>query len=122
MPADLPVASERLRERAAAEFAVRLPDHLGRLGWDRARLAQGRGCPQHIEPATAGLSDRGLRDGRLARTRRADKDEQAAGAAPGALQQAGDLVYLAAPSGDRELFGISVAGSRVRDDGAPAPG
>jgi phenylacetate-coenzyme A ligase PaaK-like adenylate-forming protein len=39
MPADLPVASERLRERAAAEFAVRLPDHLGRLGWDRARLA-----------------------------------------------------------------------------------
>jgi phenylacetate-coenzyme A ligase PaaK-like adenylate-forming protein len=39
MPADLPGASGRLRERAAAELAARLPEHLGRLGWDRDRLA-----------------------------------------------------------------------------------
>ena len=39
MPADLPAASERLRERAAAELAARLPEHLGRLGWNRGRLA-----------------------------------------------------------------------------------
>lgn len=39
MRADLPAASERLRERAAAELAARLPEHLGRLGWDRTRLA-----------------------------------------------------------------------------------
>jgi len=32
-------ATERLRGRAAAELAARLPDHLGRLSWDRARLA-----------------------------------------------------------------------------------
>jgi phenylacetate-CoA ligase len=30
--------SERLRELAGKELAVRLPEHLGRLGWDRARL------------------------------------------------------------------------------------
>ena len=35
----VPAATERLRERAAAELAARLPDHLGRLSWDRARLA-----------------------------------------------------------------------------------
>jgi phenylacetate-CoA ligase len=35
----VPAATEHLRERAAAELAARLPDHLGRLGWDRARLA-----------------------------------------------------------------------------------
>ena len=39
MPADLPAASERLRQRAAAELEARLPTHLGRLGWDRVRLA-----------------------------------------------------------------------------------
>ena len=39
MPADLPDASERLRKRAAAELEARLPSHLGRLGWDRVRLA-----------------------------------------------------------------------------------
>jgi len=39
MPADLPAASEHLRERAAAELAARLPQHLGRLGWERAQLA-----------------------------------------------------------------------------------
>src|SRR6516165_12633117 len=39
MPADVPAATEHLRERAAAELAARLPQHLGRLGWDRARLA-----------------------------------------------------------------------------------
>jgi phenylacetate-coenzyme A ligase PaaK-like adenylate-forming protein len=31
-------ASDRLRTRANAELAARLPDHLQRLGWDRARL------------------------------------------------------------------------------------
>jgi phenylacetate-CoA ligase len=35
----VPAATEHLRERAAAELAARLPDHLGRLSWDRARLA-----------------------------------------------------------------------------------
>jgi len=35
----VPAATERLRERAAFELAARLPDHLGRLSWDRARLA-----------------------------------------------------------------------------------
>src|SRR6516162_7547939 len=39
MPADLPVASERLRERAAARLVERLPEHVARLSWDRARLA-----------------------------------------------------------------------------------
>ena len=39
MPADLPVASERLRERATARLAARLPEHVARLSWDRARLA-----------------------------------------------------------------------------------
>jgi len=34
-----PAATEHLRERAAAELATRLPDHLGRVSWDRARLA-----------------------------------------------------------------------------------
>jgi hypothetical protein len=31
-------ATERLREAARHELAVRLPEHLGRLGWDRARI------------------------------------------------------------------------------------
>ena len=31
-------AAERLREAARDELAVRLPEHLGRLGWDRARI------------------------------------------------------------------------------------
>jgi len=35
----VPAATERLRERTAFELAARLPDHLGRLSWDRARLA-----------------------------------------------------------------------------------
>jgi phenylacetate-CoA ligase len=39
IPDGVPAASERLRERAAAELAARLPEHLSRLGWDRARLA-----------------------------------------------------------------------------------
>ncbi len=39
VPEGVPAASERLRERAAAELAARLPGHLSRLGWDRARLA-----------------------------------------------------------------------------------
>src|SRR5215469_4669126 len=39
MPADLPVASERLRERAAARLAERLPEHVARLSWGRSRLA-----------------------------------------------------------------------------------
>src|SRR6516165_11631997 len=43
MPADRPAAldaaGERLRERATAGLAARLPEHVGRLGWDRARLA-----------------------------------------------------------------------------------
>jgi phenylacetate-coenzyme A ligase PaaK-like adenylate-forming protein len=39
MPADLPVASERLRELAAARLVERLPEHVARLSWDRARLA-----------------------------------------------------------------------------------
>src|SRR5215472_7769536 len=38
MPADLPVASERLRERAAARLAERLPEHVARLCWGRSRL------------------------------------------------------------------------------------
>jgi phenylacetate-coenzyme A ligase PaaK-like adenylate-forming protein len=35
----VPAATEHLRERATAELAARLPEHVGRLAWDRARLA-----------------------------------------------------------------------------------
>jgi len=31
-------ASRQLRDRASGELAARLPEHLGRLAWDRARL------------------------------------------------------------------------------------
>lgn len=38
MPAGVLPATGRLRELARSELATRLPEHLGRLGWDRARL------------------------------------------------------------------------------------
>ena len=38
MSEGVPTASESLRERAAAELTARLPAHLARLSWDRARL------------------------------------------------------------------------------------
>ncbi len=38
MPLTTSAACDRLRERAKAELAAGLPEHLHRLGWDRAQL------------------------------------------------------------------------------------
>ena len=64
------------------------------------RVTLGRRGPQHIKLATAGLNRRGLRQRRLARTRRAHHHQHAARADPGPVQQATDLFQLTAPPDD----------------------